>query len=290
MHGIGIRPKNSNLAEYLTNMINEKIFKAIETSKIEEVEKALAEEKINAATYYGAKSIVLAAEQGDYEILKMLLENGKKVNRESFWRRTAFSALRAAKNSGNTEISELLLEYGAGMDKKILDSALADETSINTNNTKFCYEDGVYIPEKSSKDYLFIQYAKENKIKKIERLLEEGVSEKALLAAIDAALEKNNWEIAVSLSEYCKEREVETYTECLKKMFLKSSYIGDTEKVKLYLEKLIKNAVGVLTDETGKSTLEIALENNPADIIKLLSNYGFHENALRHAYKCLIYN
>jgi hypothetical protein len=39
--------------------------------------------------------------------------------------------------------------------------------------------------------------------------------------------------------------------------------------------------------ETGKSTLEIALENNPADIIRILSNYGFHENSLRHAFNCL---
>ena len=69
-------------------------------------------------------------------------------------------------------------------------------------------------------------------------------------------------------------------------MFLKSTYIGDTEKVKIYLEKLIENAVGVLTDETGKSTLEIALEN-PTDLIQILSNYGFHENSLRHAFNCL---
>ena len=66
------------------------------------------------------------------------------------------------------------------------------------------------------------------------------------------------------------------------------TYTGDTEKVKFYLEKLIEHAVGVFTDETGKSTLEIAMENNPADIIRILSNYGFHENSLRHAYNCLM--
>ena len=75
-----------------------------------------------------------------------------------------------------------------------------------------------------------------------------------------------------------------------KKDVFKSSYIVDMGKVKFYLKKLIENAVGVLTDETGKSILEMALENNPADIIKLLSNYGFHENALRHAYRCQIDN
>ena len=68
---------------------------------------------------------------------------------------------------------------------------------------------------------------------------------------------------------------------------LKASYTGDIEKVKFFLERLIENVVGILTDETGKSTLEIALENKPEDIIKILSNYGFHENALRNAYKCL---
>jgi len=271
-------------------MINEKLFKAVKTGNSAEVVKALTEEKINAATYYGAKSIVLAAEQGNSEILKMLLKNGENINRESFWRHTAFPALCAAKNARNTEILELLLEYGAGVDKKRLDSALANETHTNTNNTKFCYEDGVFILKKNSKDNLFIQYVREDKIKKVKDLLEEGVSEKALLAAVDAALEKNNWEIAIILSEYSNGREVEIYTECIKKLFLKSSYIGDTEKVKFYLEKLIENAVGVLTDETGKSTLEIAIENSPADIIKILSNYGFHENALQHAYKCLIDN
>ena len=272
----------------INTIINEKLFKAVETSKSNEVEKALTEEKINATTYYGAKSIVLAAKQGNCEILKMLLKNGEKINRESFWRRSAFSALRAAKSAKSTEILELLLEYGAGVDKKRLNSALANETPTDTNSTKFCYEDDVFIPKKSSKDYIFINYAREGKIKKVKDLLEEGVSEKAVLSAVDAALEKNNWEIAIILSEYNNNRDVEIYTECIKKLFLKSSYICDTEKVKFYLEKLIENAVGVLTDDTGKSTLEIAIENSPADIIKILSNYGFHENALRHAYNCLL--
>ena len=241
-------------------MINENLFKAVETGKADEVKKALTEEKINAATYFGAKSIVLAAEQGNREILEMLLKNGEKINRESFWRRTAFCALRAAKNAENTEILELLLEYGAGADKKRLVSALADETHKNIDTTKFCYEDGIYIPKKQSK-----------------------------LVTIDDALKKNNWKLATTLLESSIDSDVDFYTECLKKMFLKATYIGDTEKVKLYLEKLIENAVGVLTDETGRSTLEIALEN-PADLIQILSNYGFHEITLQNACKRLIYN
>jgi len=279
-------------------MINEKLFKAVETGNADEVEKALTEEKINATTYYGAKSIVLATKQENSEILTMLLKNGAKINRESFWRRTAFCALCAAKNAKSTEILDLLLEYGAGVDKRILDHALAYKTRTYTNNAKFCYEDSVSLPEKSSKDNIFIpyaraskdnrfiQYAREGNIEEMKGML-KGVSEKVLLTAVDAALLKNRWDVAMYISEYSNERDVEVYTECILKMFFKSSYTGDKEKVKFFLEKLIENFVGVLTDETGKSTLEIAMENNPADIIQILTNYGFHENSLRHAYECL---
>ena len=142
-------------------------------------------------------------------------------------------------------------------DKKRLERALANETYKNTNTTKFCYEDGIYIPKKQSK-----------------------------LATIDDALGKNNWKLATILLESSIDTDVDLYTEYLKRMFLKSTYICDTKKVKFYLEKLIENAVGVLTDETGKSTLEISLEN-PADLIQILSNYGFHENSLRHAFNCV---
>ena len=272
-------------------MINENLFKSVETGDSNEVKKALSEEKINAATYYGAKSIVLAAEQGNSEILKMLLKSGEKINRESFWRRTAFSALRAAQNTGNNEILELLLEYGAGEDKKILDRALNSNTrkSANINKTKFCNENDIFVPEKSSKDNTLIQCAREGKIGRIRNLLEEEVSEKAILAAVDAALENNHWKTAQVLAECNDYIEIDVYTEYLKKLFIKASYTGDVEKTKNYLEALIENAVGVLTDETGKSTLEIALEN-PTDLIQILSNYGFHENSLQHAYKCLIKN
>ena len=275
----------------------------------------MAEENINAAVYYGVKSIILAAKFENSEILKMLLKNGEKIHRESFWERTAYSSLLNAVRAENVEIVKLLLEYGAVTDKnknvlkfllsvhvikvknKELKTLLEENgfvtlkdlaTALNsTKKTEFVYEDGFYIPKKHSRNNIFIQHAKEGKINKMKELLNEGVSEEALLSALDAALEKNNWEIALFLSEYSHDREVETYTECIKKMFLKASYIGDTEKVKFYLEKLIENVVGILTDETGKNTMEIALENNPADVIKILSNYGFHENSLRYAYTCL---
>ena len=225
-------------------MLNEKLFKAVETGNATEVEKALTEEKINAGTYYGAKSIVFAAKEGHNEILRMLLESGEKIVRASFWSRCAQPALRHAIFAENLETVKLLLEFGAGENVKNFGAMLnvidieniTVETLRNLKKT-FGFEEDIIMPKK----------------------LEE-------------------------------EDDIETYTESLKKLFLEVSYSGDTEKVKYYLEKLIENAVGVLTDETGRGTLEIALESSPSDIMKILANYGFHENSLRHAYDCLIIN
>ena len=258
-------------------MTNETLFKAVVTGKAVEVEKTLAVEKLNATTYYGAKSIMLAAENQNIIILHLLLENSKMIPRDSFWRRTANFVITTAIRAKNTEMLKLLLEYGIAANVKSwkLDSkneaieillrkygirilqAGIKNTYLFDKNTKYVEEDGIYIPQKHSK-----------------------------LATIDDALEKNNWKLATTLLENSIDTDVDFYTECLKKMFLKATYIGDTEKVKFYLEKLIENAVGVLTDEIGKSTLEIALEN-PNDLIQILSNYGFHENSLRHAFNCL---
>ena len=302
-------------------MINEKLFKAVEQDSIAEVEKALTEEKINATSYYGAKSIVLATENGNFEMLKMLLESSAKIPRVSFWSNSynlAFSTLTRAVKDGRIDILKLLLEYGANADKKILNSPLL-LCAINTGNkemeiflkeygfciskknlvilddahndeikTEPCCEDGIFIPEKGTKDNALIQYVKDGQIEVVKYLLNEGkISAKALLKAIDVAVEKNKIETATILWEYCNNSETEIYVECLKENFLRASCEGDSETVKFYLEKLIENAVGVLADETGRSTLEIALENNPADIIKILTNYGFHENSLQHAYRCL---
>lgn len=295
-------------------MINEKLFKSVETGNPAEVKKALTEERINAATYYGAKTIALAAKQQNPEILKMVLESGAKINRESFWRRTAHSVLSDAVREQNTQTLKLLLQYGAATDKSILNTPLLAQaistgnkevetiltqhgfrlnknklTLANAPRTKYVYEDDMLIPEKASKDNLFVQFAKKGNSAKINQwLVENPISEKALLAALDAALEKNNWLIAHRITEYAYQRDSEIYTHCIKKMFLKAAHAGDTENVKCYLEKLIENAVGVLTDDNGNTTLEIALQNNPADIIQILANYGFHENALQNAYHSLL--
>lgn len=294
-------------------MINQNLFNGIEADNIEAVKKILSEEKLNAATFYGAKSIIIAVENEQIEILETLLESSKNIDRESFWQRTAQRALCLAIQKENIEMIKLLLDYGAATDKKILNNSFilnaikaanseikslmikngfrkncTSETVFNNHHNKtekFCKEDGIILPEKYSRENIFIQYAKEGKISKVKEYLTEGVDNELLLEAMDAALKKDRWKTANVILDYCSE--IEIYTECLKKMFLQAAYTEDLEKVKLYLEKLIENAVGVFTDETGKSTLEIALENSPEDIIKILSNYDFHENTLRHAFNCL---
>ena len=113
-------------------MVNEKLFIAVETGNVAEVEKALAEEKINTTTYYGAKSIIFATENGYCEILKMLLESGIKIPRSSFWSNSynvAFSCLSKAAHNGRTDIVKLLLEYGANTEKKDLREAFIEAMS-----------------------------------------------------------------------------------------------------------------------------------------------------------------
>ena len=154
-------------------MVNETIFKAVETGDADEVEKALREEKINAASYFGVKSIVFAAKQENSKILKMLLKNGESVSRETFWQRAAAPALSNAIRADNTEAVKLLLEYGAGKDKKISKSPLLGydtnrgskemekllsengfgvvknngNTGGNTDKSKYISVDGIFLPE-----------------------------------------------------------------------------------------------------------------------------------------------
>ena len=234
------------------------------------------------ANFWGKEAMRFAMERGYTDVMKLLLEKGfytpnsgmyaaiyfndretlKKLLEDNTIAR-AQKALRFAEKMGKTEIVTLLHEYGAVSEEKEVEKG-------NPNN-----------------DFL-IKSAKNGDDETVKALLNEEISEETLLAAVDAALENNHWETATILSNGKEYEEIDIRAECLKKMFLKASYTGDTEKVKFYLEKLIEHAVGVFTDETGKSTLEIAMENNPADIIKILSNYGFHENSLRHAYNCLM--
>ena len=97
------------------------------------------------------------------------------------------------------------------------------------------------------------------------------------------AVESGN---AEAVKKSLESTDIDLYTECLVKLFLKSAFKNNVEKVKFFLEKMIENIVGVLTDDTGKSTLEIALEK-PDDLLKILRNYGIHENSIRYAYECM---
>jgi hypothetical protein len=158
-------------------MINEKLFKAVETGKADEVEKALTEENINTSTYYGVKTIVLATEQGNSEVLRMLLKNGEKTPREIFWRRSAYPALSAAfKDINPSEVLDVLLEYGAGADKMSLVKS--------AGKTKLYYEDGIYLPIESTKEYVFVQCAREGKITDIKDLLITRVSHPSFSVSI----------------------------------------------------------------------------------------------------------
>ncbi len=299
-------------------MINEKIFEAVESANAEALEKALMEERINTTTYYGAKSIVFAAKSSNSDLLKLLLSYGAKNNRESFWSRTAYMALSNAIYSQNIENLKLLLDFGAGANVKLLKKSPILSYAIRIDNEAFgqllkahgfeleksyvqrfsehvcdtdhpdyCLEDGVYILKKSSRDGLLIQYAKQGKNKSVAKLLSVGVGNAAAIEAIDAALKNNHWDVAIAISDYCRLVDFDTYSESLKKLFLRASYNEDVEKVKFYLQKLIENIVGELTDDTSRSTLEIAIENNPVDVVRILTSYGFHENSLNYAFKCL---
>ena len=170
---------------------------------------------------------------------------------------------------------------------KAIETGKSEEVASNNLYPNYCLEDGIYILRKNSKEGILIQAAKDGKPKKVRKYLEAGVNKLTIEEAMDAALKNNNWEIAQIISDFCQEDNFENYSECLKKQFLKASYNQDVEKVKFYLQKLIENIVGELTDEKGKSTLEIALEGNPADLILILSNYGISEQSLNYAYKCM---
>ena len=341
-------------------MINANLFNAVETGNVEEVRTVLTEERINTSTYYGAKSIILAAKRGDNEIIKMLLESGENITRESFWRRTAQATLLGAVNSENAVILNLLLEYGAGADKKCLQKVLSEALLTGNNdlidlllaagakigeidadklenpllkemldainqgnlskidsilyngftremaNILRSYSVGFanifdnpeilslfqshsfFITEDSASKAL-IKSAENGNAEEVKTLLKEEMSGRVLLATIDAALKKGHFNIAQIIIEENNNLEPEIYTECLKKLFLGASNIGDMKGVKYFLEKIIEDAVGVFTDETGKGTLEIALENNPDDITIILLNYGFSKNSIQRACKNLFY-
>jgi hypothetical protein len=163
------------------------------------------------------------------------------------------------------------------------------EHDINPNypnkDTYVC-EDGYWILQKNSRDVIVISYVKLGDEKAVRKLLEEGLCLEATLKSLEMAVELDKWNVVDAIMDFSKSTSEQLHTECLKRMFLKFAFLCDVEKVKYYLEKLIENVTGELTDDTGKRTLEIAMEN-PTDIITILQNYGFHQNSIEYAFRCL---
>ena len=144
-------------------LLNHKIFRAIECDNIEDVKSILVLEKINPTSYYGAKSILHATELGNLELLNILLECSKNIPRLSFWsnkyRISAITLLHAAK-SKRFDILKLLLNYGANANKKDLNEAFI-ETLISGNYEaiKLMVESGVNVNIKDSKGITPLIYA-----------------------------------------------------------------------------------------------------------------------------------
>lgn len=143
-------------------MTNEKLFKAVEIGKTENVRTVIGKEKINAVSYYGAKSIIFATENGYFEILKLLLESGSKVPRLSFWANSykiAFSCLSKAVKNGHVDILRLLLEYNANVDKKDLKEAFVDALlSGNLEIIKMLLDAGTNVNIKDDKGITPLMY------------------------------------------------------------------------------------------------------------------------------------
>ena len=58
----------------------------------------------------GATALILASQNGNAEIVKLLLEKGSDINLQ---RSDGFSALMAAVKDGHADVAKLLLEKGA---------------------------------------------------------------------------------------------------------------------------------------------------------------------------------
>ena len=163
-------------------MINENLFKAVETGDAAEVASVLTKEKINATTYYGAKSIIFASEKGYFDILKLLLESGVKIERKSFWSNSyhvAFSSLSRAAHNSRSDIVKLLLEYGANADKKDLREAFIEALmSRNLEITKMLLDAGVNVNFKDEKGITplmcAVLFPSENQETLVEWLLAAG--------------------------------------------------------------------------------------------------------------------
>ncbi len=162
--------------------MNEQLFKAVELDTIENVIHALENERINAASYYGAKSIILATNNGNHEILKVLLENGKKIPRASFWSNNyniAKTTLLSATRNGRSDLLRLLLDYQANVVKSDLKEAFIEALlSGNIEALKLLLDAGVNVNFKDKRGITPLMYAilfpNENQETLVEWLLAAG--------------------------------------------------------------------------------------------------------------------
>jgi ankyrin repeat protein len=106
--------------------VNERLFAAVESGETSKVKEALQAERLNAATYFGYKSVVCAAQRENTEILEILLASSAKIDRASFWSKPAASALKHACRNGNANAVKLLFEYGVNAAKNDLTEALIE--------------------------------------------------------------------------------------------------------------------------------------------------------------------
>ena len=158
-----LNQKNMDKMEHQKNKISLKnLFESVESGNIAEVEKTLAEEKLNATEYYGYRSIISATENGYIEILKLLLESSKTIARLSFWATSyhiASSALSRAASHGRADMVKLMLDYGANAEKKDLREAFVEALLAgNLEITKMLLNAGAPVNIKDEKGITPLMY------------------------------------------------------------------------------------------------------------------------------------
>lgn len=143
--------------------MNEQLFKAVESENIANVYKALENEKINSTSYYGAKSIILATEKGEFDILKALLESGSKIPRASFWSNKfniANTTLLSATKNGRSDLVRLLIDFQANILKTNLKEAFIEALLIgNLEIIKLFLDAGVNVNFKDKQGITPLMYA-----------------------------------------------------------------------------------------------------------------------------------
>jgi len=143
--------------------MNEQLFKAVESENIANVYKALENERINSTSYYGAKSIILATERGEFEILKALLESGSKIPRASFWSNKfniAKTTLLSATKNGRSDLVRLLIDFQANILKTNLKEAFIEALLIgNLEIIKLFLDAGVNVNFKDKQGITPLMYA-----------------------------------------------------------------------------------------------------------------------------------